>query len=74
MKRLWQWLAQAPNSRTLLIKAASRGFEVTAIQTEGLTGLVVAKGTGVTPDGAIVNCAVGLMNVLDKPAGSGMPL
>lgn len=70
MHRLWKWLEESPAARQFQMAAYQRGFEAIAVE----RGNVIAKGNGTTGDAALVNCAVGLMNVLDKPAGSGMPL
>ena len=70
MHRLYKWLAESPPARQLQMAAYERGFEAIAVE----RGNVIAKGNGKTGDAALVNCAVDLMNKLDKPAGAAMPL
>ncbi len=70
MKRLWKWLQESPAARQVQMAAYERGFEAIAAE----RGNVIAKGNGTTGDAALANCAIDLMNKLDKPAGAAMPL
>jgi len=71
MHKLFTFLKEGSGSRILQLCVLQNGrFEAFVIE----RGNIIAKGTGTTGDGALVNLAVGIMNVVDKPAGKGMPL